>query len=547
MIGRSWESFENAGYEKELSGLDLVVCTDVTDRTAFLDEWFVDVHTVVCVARPRSLKEGDRFVFKQMVANLSDAACVNNVPRMLLHGLPYVEANKIGETATMRILKESEGMAKKRFRGETRSSLTISRINEMSEIGHLLEFAQIIRCWPCACACNPLLHPVTARDFAKAVADFSEGDHKNHELLVGGPYQITYRDLGASISNVCDRPLPFITLPLIAYKVLIWILSFLGRFSPMFRGMCISLKLCVLPMTTHTANDKFVCIGSDTIEEYLREHATPGKLTWVHEKMYGPKFQQSSFVSYLLPSTKQFALLVGFFAASDGIVAIYKPGIVKLLQNVDVEGVTTDRFLLLGTGVAGTSIAAMTFLSLQDHKRASERAVTTSIAIGLLLNAWFCYFHDIPTVLGVNLTMIHIFNAMAILSLVVKKTSNWVGAKALSLMTTVTALVHFIFPDLMTFSLGLDVATMSERTKQLSRQTSMYYLSSGVQMFALCSGAKPESAAGLVSLTWFLCSLELWVIARHAKVFDMSEMSRALNMSFPIIMLFVSARILLGP
>jgi hypothetical protein len=457
---------------------------------------------------------------------------------MLLHGFPYLEANKMGKTPHMQVRKEAEKRAKERFDGGT-SSLTISRINEMSEIGHMLEIAQMMGCWLCAYGYNPLLHPVTARDFAKAVADFCEDHSSDHrkceEFLVGGPRQITYKDLGRAISNVCEKPLIFVTLPLIVYRFLVWLLGFLGCVSPMLRGISYSLKVLGVAMTTNTANDKFIFVGSDTIDEYLREHAAPGKLTWVQEKVFGPNYKENTLLDTMLPSPKNLARVFGFFAACDGLVALFKPNVVGLLQNVDVNGMTADRFLVLGTGVAATSIVVMTFISLQESNKAVERAISASIVLRLLLNVLLWYVGDFATVLDINLTMLHVFNSISVVALLtMMKNSSLLGAKVLSCMTAAIGLLHYMYPGVMAHSMGLFVTELSERTKQLSRQTSMYYLGNGIQMFALTCGIRPEKAVGLVSLTWFICSLDLHFVARISEVFDMSEASRAINMLFPV-------------
>ena len=106
ILGRSRESFVKAGLTSH-KDLDLVVCTDVTKRDEFRDEWFVDVKAVVCVARPRVGKCGDREAYKSLIHNLSDAVCDNGVPHMLLLSVPYLDRFLFGLTPTDRSCESS--------------------------------------------------------------------------------------------------------------------------------------------------------------------------------------------------------------------------------------------------------------------------------------------------------------------------------------------------------------------------------------------------------------------------------------------------------
>jgi hypothetical protein len=89
ILGRSRESFK-AGLTSH-KGLALMVCTDVTNRGEFRDEWFLDVKAVVCVARPRAGKHGDQEAYMSLIQNLSDEVCDNGVPHMLLLSIPYLD------------------------------------------------------------------------------------------------------------------------------------------------------------------------------------------------------------------------------------------------------------------------------------------------------------------------------------------------------------------------------------------------------------------------------------------------------------------------
>lgn len=216
LVGRSKESFTRAGYLGGKS-IDIVVCKDVTDPKNYRDTWFNDATCVICVARPRSLKEGDDMSYQPMVENLCNASIRNKVPRTLLHGLPYLERNIAGDSPTMKVVRNAEESAREVFDcpSNKSSQLTISRTCEMSEIGHLLEALRMIGFFPFAVGYNPLLHPISPRDFAAAVANYVEEEFiiKN-ELLVGGPRQIRWRELGQMISDASKRKLRIIVLPL---------------------------------------------------------------------------------------------------------------------------------------------------------------------------------------------------------------------------------------------------------------------------------------------------------------------------------------------
>jgi len=64
---------------------------------------------------------------------------------------------------------------------------------------------------------------------------------------------------------------------------------------------------------------------------------------------------------------------------------------------------------------------------------AKERAVKASITVRLLLNIAFCYLGDIATLLQVNLAMIHVFNIISVVTLLVlKREHKSLGARVLS-------------------------------------------------------------------------------------------------------------------
>jgi hypothetical protein len=151
LMGRSQDSFVKAGYLRNVGDegfspsidADIVVCHDVTRLGACKDEWFQDVCFVICVARPRSLQEGDDATYCETIVNLCNAAKSNNVPRMLLHGIPFVESDIISPSPTMSLLRKAEKSARDVLE-ESSTSLTVSRICEHTEILHLLEAVEMI-------------------------------------------------------------------------------------------------------------------------------------------------------------------------------------------------------------------------------------------------------------------------------------------------------------------------------------------------------------------------------------------------------------------
>jgi len=293
LVGRSEESFTQAGYEQPSQTserLELVVCRDVTDRTAWSDTWFRDVRLVVCVARPRGLKAGDLMQYAATIDNLCDAVCINNVPRLILLGLPYFEGSPpFGLSSSMTVIARAEEHARERFqRSDCSSQLTISRINEMSEMGHLLEIARTLHFWPRVFGRDTKLQPVSARDFALAVATFSEQDHYDNkpELLIGGPQVVTWSELGNSISKAIGKRLVVVPLPLMILQVWIgfirlakWLVPFLQVFESI-------LQIATIPMILNTTSNEFESIGSDRLDDYLVDRARAGEgEDWLHKRI----------------------------------------------------------------------------------------------------------------------------------------------------------------------------------------------------------------------------------------------------------------------
>lgn len=284
LLCRSHDSFVKAGYSE--NDFDIII-SDLT-KPMHDASYFGDVSSVICVARPRSLKGGDDISYFPMVENLCSAVIENRVPRLLLHGMPYLENNQFGESQTMKIIKDTEQSARNRFEIESSSapsSLTISRICEMSEIGHLMEESlHMLGFFPCACGYNPVLHPCTSRDFATAIANYAEDStFTKNELLVGGPYQLTWKELADMYSR--ETGLKCITLPLVLYKAALLFIGVLCTIFPSLKGLHLSMRLLMIPMTTNTANDKFISVGNDRMEDFLRDYSND-ETGWVHQKIY---------------------------------------------------------------------------------------------------------------------------------------------------------------------------------------------------------------------------------------------------------------------
>mmetsp|Transcript_11160 Transcript_11160/g.22838 ORF Transcript_11160/g.22838 Transcript_11160/m.22838 type:complete len:609 (+) Transcript_11160:135-1961(+) len=563
LIGRSWESFVTAGYAGD-NDVDLVVCADVTSRDAFPDEWFHDVSCVICVARPRSLKKGDSASYHEMIDNISDAVCVNGVPRLLIHGIPYLDGNQFGESPTMSILKNAESSARHRFEGcDTSSTLTISRMCELSEILHIIESVEMIGFFPCASGCNPLLHPVSARDFATAIADFAEDEACTmSELLVGGPQRITWRALGQSISRSRQDRISLWTFPLFMYKTLIMFLSVLSRIFPALRGLCLSLRMIVIPMTANTANDSFIYIGSDDVDSFIQGQGGEVGDGWVHKKVFGSDYQESKGgirkqLDKLLPSRRTLAQIFGIFAGCDGAMALLKPGFQGWMLNLDVDGPTIDNFLVREFGIAASSIAVTSLLSLREGDK--DVVISQSLGCGIvarfMLNALFLYCGDTSNVAAtgsnVRTWIFALFNVMSVVALLLlirNEANRMMGTKILSFLTISVSLFHyFLAPTVMHDTFGVNGA-LDDKTLQHFRQASAYDLGSGVQMLALSYGLEADSAAGVVCLVWFLCSIDLSVAKVAARigssVFEMPFSARAINFMIPIWTSIISAEIL---
>ena len=528
LLVRSHASVEKAGYDKwAANDLEIVVCKDMTDRSRYKDEWFTDVIVCLCVARPRSLTEDDSKNFGPMIDNLCDAVIQNEVPRLLIHGMPYMEANPFGlESPTMKIRKDAEVSARNHFNSSVSSSLSITKIAEMSEIAHIEQSVELLGFIPICLGRNPLLHPISSDDFGIFIGDFVDDQTmKNGLLLVGGPHQMTWRELGQKIqSSSKQQRLPFITLPLLFYKIIILVLGLCSSLIPPLRGLYISLLLTSVPMTTNTANKDFIFFGEDTVESFLQSYSTD---EWVHKRVFGEK-------SPSLPSIKSLAqVLVGLFTACDGIVALFKPSVVGMLQNINVSDPTVDRFILIVFGIAACSISAVTFSSLA--KGQETRAIGTGIAIQIALSVWYFCIGDVARSVGIHMPVIYIyimFCTLALLRLLVGY--DMYPSAMLAVSTIVISLVHYLQPSILQFSLSIDPMDLEDKTLQHIRQASMYHLAGAIQMLALTCWMKSEKSVGMICLTWFICSMDFWFFKQVDEVFEMTQASRNINLTFPI-------------
>ena len=293
LLGRSRESFLQSGFlndnDAEMTErLDLVVCEDVTDRNAWSDDWFKDVKIVLCVARPRAMKAGEHEAYAAMIRNLTDMVCNNNVPRLMIHGLPYVREYVLGEPAGVLMDQQSLKLARERVNHSTCSNLTISHMSaDMSGIGSLLRLARTTRIWLCAWGRDPKMQPVSERDYATAVASFADSNDTKPELLVGGPQVLTWRELGKSISNAIGKQLFVISLPLFVFKVLIGVIGIAKRLLPFMERIEYILKVVAVPMISDLTNDEFVHVGSDTVDAHLRSSAAVEETAYVHKIVGG--------------------------------------------------------------------------------------------------------------------------------------------------------------------------------------------------------------------------------------------------------------------
>ena len=346
---------------------------------------------------------------------------------------------------------------------------------------------ELLKFYPVCIGHNPLLHPVCSRDFASYIDNYIEDETVcNTELLVGGPQRITWKELGQKMQLASKSFLPCVSLPLFCYKAILQLLGFFSSFIPSLKGIYITLLLLMIPMTTDTASKEFISVGTDTVEEYLQEHSKAGNTDagWVRQRVFGSKTSESVFMS-VLPSQICLSRIVACCSALDGIVALCKPEFVGHLQNIDVEGRTLDHYILIGFGIASLGIAVVTSLSTCSWWERSVKGHGGTIS----------------------------------------------AAASIQILLSV---VHYLYPGTIQYSLGVDPEALTDKTTQHIRQASSYFLAGGVQQLALSRGMRSGKAAGLVSLVWFLSSVDFWINRHVDEVFEMTTTSMKINLTFPI-------------
>lgn len=276
ILGRSRESFVKAGLT-EKKDLSLVVCADVTDRDAFQDEWFLDVQAVVCVARPRAGKTGDREAYVSLIQNWSDAACTNGVQHMLLLSIPYLDQYLFGMIPTLEAVQSAAMSARERFDSASDSQLSIVRIAEFSEIGILFDMVLKTRVWPCMMGYNPCVQPISASDFSAAVASLliDQSVIWKPEFLWGGPEVFTWQQLGHLTEDTIGKHLFFVYIPVILWQLWIQMFLFTGILFPLFNKLAVVLKMFGMIMAANATSERHEKIGKDMVEGYLQEHTHP--------------------------------------------------------------------------------------------------------------------------------------------------------------------------------------------------------------------------------------------------------------------------------
>ena len=279
VLGRSWQSFDTAGFLQQ-NDLDLVVCDDVTDPDAYDRAWFQDIKLIVTVARPKSLRDPEeRTAYLGLIKNLSDLACECNVPRMLLLGKPYAKDETVQQELSsagysIEPYLQSEEYAKQRFRRSPGSSLTIARLAEMSEAGFIFDAAKKYGVWICIRGRNPRLQFISSRDFALAVCMFAKDDErKQDEFLVCGPGIVTWREFGALVSEITGTHLRTIDVPLSLLQCLIAACRGAGIVFPPLQKLAFTMTMLSVAMRTDTVSEQHEVVGSVRLEDFLRNQA----------------------------------------------------------------------------------------------------------------------------------------------------------------------------------------------------------------------------------------------------------------------------------
>ena len=167
--------------------------------------------------------------------------------------------------------------ARERFEVAEASQLSVVRIAEVSETGIIRDFANKTNVWPCMMGFDPCVQPISAGDFAVAVANLltKENTIWTPEFLWGGPQVFTWRQLGRLTEQVIGKRLYFISIPLFVWKLWLSMFLFGGMIFPLLNNVAIVLILFGSIMTANATSKKHETFGKDTVQEYLKKHEEP--------------------------------------------------------------------------------------------------------------------------------------------------------------------------------------------------------------------------------------------------------------------------------
>jgi hypothetical protein len=379
------------------------------------------------------------------------------------------------------------------------------------------------------------MHPISSNDFATAVADYA-GDYtcNNKELLVGGPKQIRWRELGLLIAKRRNN-VRLLTLPLQLFKLLLNFVSLLSILLPSLKGLALSMLLLMIPMTTNTSNEEFICVGSDTVEDLLNnDHRNQEQITdgWVHQKVFR-RTKRNEASKCTVPSPKQLSNIVWIVAMCDGLIVFFNPKFVSRMLNLDLDSI--DGILVQSFGIVSIGLAATTFASLHLTNDDQNSRMVCAVWVGLLF--------DLTSVIAMTF---HKYNAIMLAAYILISQflvpKNIYCQGILSLTITSFGLVNFFDPRIVLsalFETGL-----GRKTQQHMRQIAIWYIGSGLHKIALLIGLGSTKAAGLVCLVWCVFSVEQWRVVDMVSVFQMSSFSKTVNETFPIWSGMVAALIL---
>jgi hypothetical protein len=369
------------------------------------------------------------------------------------------------------------------------------------------------------------MHPISSRDFATAVADYVEDCAcANKELLVGGPNQVRWRELGLLIAKI--RPVRLLTLPLKLFKPLLIFVSILSIITPSLKGLALSMRLLMIPMTTNTSNDDFICVGSDTVEDLLNDHLNREQTIdgWVHRKVFS-KTKRNEASTNTIPSPKHLSNIVWIVAMCDGLTALCNPSFQSKMMSLNLESI--NGILVRSFGIVSIGIATTVFSSLHLINDDRRPRVENVVWAGLL----FDFASVIAMTTGKYNAIMSLIACILVRQLLALDDRMYFQG-ILSLLLTSFGLVNYFDPSMTLLALfGTDVDT---KTQQHMRQIAIWYIGSGLHKIALLTGLKSDKAAGMICLVWSIFSIEQWRVVDMVKVFQMSSFSKSVNATFPI-------------